>query len=153
MVEHGWRWVCDAQHTRSVRSDRFWPCSLVWSIDQGDVRGPGSTAPLSALKRLVAWWPNGRTVLTGSGTLVHGAGDDVIPRSLFFCVLALDVRPLGPNTSLFSYVALFPYFCPLLVGPKSHFLSPSKEVSEVLSAPRSPTDSELIAQTSTRPCF
>ena len=65
--------------------------------------------------------------------LIHGAGDDVVPRSLFLCVLALDVKPLGPNNSLFSYFALLPCFRPLLVGPKSNLSSPSEEVSKALS--------------------
>ena len=124
--------ICDAQHPLSVLSDGFLLHSPVWLVDRGDVRGPGSMAPSSASDRLVVWRQNGHTVLAGSRTLVHGAGDDVIPRNLFIRVLTLDVKPLGPNTSLFSYFALFPRYRPLLVGPKSHLSSPSEEVSKVL---------------------
>ena len=49
--------------------------------------------------------------------------DDVIPRSSFLHVLALDVESLGSNISLLSY----------LDGPKSHLLSLSEEVSKVSS--------------------
>ena len=130
------------QHSLSVLLTVFWLRSLVWPIDRGDVRGPGSTAPSSAFKRVVVWRRNGCTMLTGSHTFVHGVGDNVIPRSSFLHVLALDAEPLGPNTSLFSYSTLFPCYRLLLVGPKSNLLSPSEEVSEV-------NDSEFISQNST----
>ena len=67
----------------------------------------------SAFKRVVAWQWNGRTVLPGSRTFGHGAADDVIPRISFLRVLSLDAETLGPNTSLFSYFALFPCYRPL----------------------------------------
>ena len=97
-------------NTLSVLSDQLWLRSLVWSIDRGDIQGPGSTAPSSAFKRLVAWWRNSCTVLPGSHTFVNGVGDNVIPRRSFLRVLALDAEPLGPNTSLFSNFTLFPCY-------------------------------------------
>ena len=71
-------------------------------------------APLSAFIRLVAWRWKGCTELAGSHTFVHGAGDDVVPRSSFLHVLALDVKPLGPNTSLFLLFRLVPLLLILL---------------------------------------
>ena len=82
-------------------------------------------APSSAFKRLVAWRRNGCTVLAGSRTFVHGK---LVPP-----YTSLDVEPLGHNTSLFSYFALFPCDGPRLVSPKSNLSSLSKEVSRVLS--------------------
>ena len=76
--------------------DCFWLRLLVCLVDHGNARGPGSTAPLSAFKRVVRWSWNGHTVLTGSLTFVHWVGDDVIPRSPFLCELTLDAEPLGP---------------------------------------------------------
>ena len=107
--------------------------SFVYVSRQLVVRGPGSTAPSSTFERVEVWQRNGCTVLVGSRTFIHRVGDNVIHRSSFLLVLALDVEPLGPYTSLFSYFTFFPCYRPLLVGPKSHLSSPSEEVSEVLS--------------------
>ena len=126
---------CDKLLSPFDRSDRSWLCSLVCGQSTGGTynrEGPVARHHRPP-ERLVAWWRSSRTVLTGSSTFVLGARDIVIPRSSFLYVLALDVKPLGTNTSLFSYFALFPCYCPLLVGPKSHLSSPSEEVSKVLS--------------------
>ena len=52
-----------------------------------------------------------------------GLGKTLFPKLVPLCT-HLDLEPLGHNTSLFSYFALFPCYRPLLVGPKSHLFFP-----------------------------
>ena len=76
---------------------------------------------------------NGRTILADSYTFIHGAGDGDILKSSYLHLLTLDVKLLGPNTSLFSSFALFPCYHPLSVRSKSDLSSPGEVVSKVLS--------------------
>ena len=109
-------------------------CSLAWSIDRGDVQGPGSMAPSSAFKRLVAWQWNSRTIVAGSCTFVQGAGNDVVPEAHSSVYLPGTSNHWG-LTLLYFLFHLFPCYRPLLVGPKSHLSSQSEEVSKVFYRP------------------